>query len=203
MESCSSASRTGPTHVRAEQKKRPYAQAVDAGSPAAVAANGLYFREWRGADIERMAELFDTDEMNRWTPLPFPFTPEVAAEYVARAHEARRRDGTLQLAVCAEPDGPPVGEVLLFPSGEPDTVEAAYAIGAAYRGHGIGARAVAAVLDLARLGGARRAVLSIAKDNLPSQATAVAAGFDKTEVPLRRRERKGFILEMETWERRL
>lgn len=169
----------------------------------AFIANDLYFREWRDADIEHMAELFDTEEMNRWTPLPFPFTLGVAAGYVASAHEARRRDGTLQLAVCAQHDGPPVGEVLLFPSDEPDTVELAYAVGAAYRGGSIGARSVAAVLDLARLGGARRAVLTIANDNVPSQATALAAGFTKTQAPLRRRERKGFVLHMETWERPL
>jgi RimJ/RimL family protein N-acetyltransferase len=150
-----------------------------------------------------MAELFGRDEMNRWTPLPFPFTPEVAAGYIARAHEARERDGTLQLAVCGEADGLPLGEVLVFPSEEPDTVELAYAVGSSYRGRNIGARSVGAVLDLARLGGARRAVLTIAKDNLPSQATAVAAGFVKTEAPPRPRERKGFILEMETWERHL
>lgn len=176
---------------------------MDANSPLAFSFNDLYFREWRVADIEHMTGLFDTDEMNRWTPLPFPFTAEVAADYVGRAHEARERDGTLQLAVCAEPDGPPVGEVLVFPSDKPDTVELAYAVGAEYRGRSIGARAVAAALDLARLAGARQAVLTIANDNVPSQATATAAGFTKTKAPLRRRERKGFVLQMETWERPL
>ena len=171
--------------------------------PLAFSANDLYFREWREADFEHMAGLFDTDEMNRWTPLPFPFTPEVAAGDVARAHEARERDGTLQLAVCGAADGPPLGEVLLSPSDEPGTVELAYAVGVEYRGRRIGARSVAAALDVARLAGARRAVLTIAHDNGPSQATASAAGFTKTEAPLRRRERKGFVLQMETWERRL
>ena len=169
----------------------------------AFSAHDLYFRAWRESDAVDMARLFDTDEMNRWTPLPSPFTLAVAAEYVRRAHEARERNGTLQLAVCAAPDGPPVGEVLLFPSEEPHTVEVAYAVGAEHRGRHVGARAIAAVLDLARLAGADWAVLTIANDNVASQATAKAAGFSRTDAPLRRRERKGFVLLMETWESRL
>ncbi len=176
---------------------------MDVGGPLSFSANDLYFREWREGDTEHMSRLFDTDEMNRWTPLPSPFTPEVAAEYVARAREAREQDGTLQLAVCDEADGPPLGEVLIFPADEPGSVELAYAVGAEYRGRSIGARSVEAALDLARLAGARRAVLTIANDNVPSQVTASTAGFSKTEAPLRRRERKGFVLQMETWERHL
>ncbi len=99
--------------------------------------------------------------------------------------------------------GAPTGEVLIFPSEEPDTVELAYAVGADYRGRRIGARSVEAALDLARLTGTRLAVLTIASDNAASQATAAAAGFSKTDAPLRRRERKGFVLHMETWERLL
>jgi RimJ/RimL family protein N-acetyltransferase len=166
-------------------------------------ANNLYFREWEDSDLGDMVRLFDTEEMNRWTPLPSPFTAEVASEYVARAKDAKLRNGTLHLAVCAAAGGPPLGEVILFPSEHPDTVEVAYAVGVAHRGEHIGARAVAAVLDLARMVGARRAILTIASDNAASQGTASAARFARTDTPLRRRERKGFVLQMETWERRL
>ena len=167
------------------------------------AAHDLYFRDWHHTDVDDMVRLFDTDEMNRWTPLPSPFDAAVAAKYVSAAQEARERDGTLQLAVCAAPEGPPLGEVLMFPSSQPDAVEVAYAVGAAHRGQRIGSRAIAAVLELARAAGARRALLTIAHDNAASQATALAAGFVKTDAPLRRRERKGFVLQMETWERGL
>ena len=140
--------------------------------------------------------------MNRWTPLPHPFSPSEAARYIVAAHEARDRDRTLQLAICASADEPPIGEVLLFPSGQ-DAVEVAYAVGARHRGDGIGARAVLAVLELARLTGTSRAILTIAQDNVASQATARAAGFEKADAPLRIRERKGFVLTMETWARDL
>jgi len=93
-----------------------------------------------------MVRLFDTDEMNRRTPLPSPFTPDVAAAYVARAQEARDRDGTLQLAIYASPDASPIGEVIVFPSEQPDAVELAYAVSAEHRGRNVGARAVAAAL---------------------------------------------------------
>lgn len=95
-----------------------------------------------------------------------------------------------------------MGEVLIFPSGH-GVVEVAYAVGARHRGHGIGARAVGAVLELARVSDARRAILTIAQDNTASQATARAAGFAKTDAAPRIRERKGFVLTMETWERPL
>ena len=165
-------------------------------------AEGLYFREWRASDAYELTRLFDTDEMNRWTPLPYPFGPTVAADYIATARSARERTGTLQLGICASRDGLPIGEVLLFPSG-PDSVELAYAVGAGHRGNRVGARAVVAVLDLARLAGARRAILTIAQDNMASQLTAVCAGFVRTDTPLQTRERKGFVLKMETWERHL
>ena len=169
----------------------------------AFAYDGLCFREWRTSDAETMSRLFDTEEMNRWTPLPSPFDRATAQAYVVRAHQARHRDGTLQLAICLAPDGPPVGEVIVFPADEPDTVELAYAVGAQHRGASIGARGVAAALDLARLAGARRAVLTIARDNAASQATGAAAGFVRTAAAPQRRERKGFVLQMETWERSL
>ncbi len=85
----------------------------------------------------------------------------------------------------------------------PDAVELAYAVGAQHRGASIGARAVAAALDLARLAGVSRAVLTIARDNAASQATGAAAGFARTPAAPQRRERKGFVLQMETWERSL
>ena len=167
----------------------------------AFTAQGLHLREWRVSDVEQMSRLFDTEEMNRWTPLPHPFTVEVATAYGRQARQ--RAGGVLQLAICQTADGSPVGEVLLFPAADAGTVELAYAVGAEHRGQRIGARAITAALELAVLSGATRAVLTIAEDNPASQATARAAGFGKMDAPLRRRERKGFVLMMETWERSL
>ena len=169
---------------------------------AVFSSHGLFFREWRPDDAEAMVALFDTDQMNRWTPLASPFTVQVAAGYVGRASEARAA-GTLQLAISLAPGTTPVGEVIVFPSGAADEVELAYAVGAEHQGRGVGTRAVLAALDLARSRGARRAVLTIAEGNHASAAVACAAGFRKTDAQVQDRQRKGFVLHMRTWAREL
>lgn len=173
-------------------------------SPAAVtlpfSAHGVYLREWRLDDIRQMRALFDTDQMNRWTPLPHPFTLEVAKGYVAQAHDGRA-GGTLQLAICEDVDGPPLGEVIVFPGHEADEVELAYAVGEDHQRRGIATRAVLAALELAQSGGARRASLTIAAGSTASEGVAAAAGFAVTDAPRRERRRKGFVLQMRTWTR--
>jgi len=163
---------------------------------------GLEFREWLPQDAARMSYLFDTDPMNRWTPLPTPFTVSEALGYVERAHELRRRLGSLQLAVC-EIGGQVVGELLLFPGRNADDLEMAYGIGADYQGQGYASASVRAGLTLARNGGISTTTLMIAVDNPASMAVAERTGFMRTEVPLEERRRKGFVLQMAMWEQKL
>jgi RimJ/RimL family protein N-acetyltransferase len=171
------------------------------GVPVLVRGEGLVLREWKDGDVPVMVELFDTAEMDRWTPLAHPFTLEVAAEYVRRAHQAKYQ-GTLQMAITTDRDLP-LGEVLLFPGDTPDVCEFAYAVGAAHRGRHLAARAIRALFPTARSLGYHTAALTIADDNRPSQHTAIAAGFTRESGPLRRRERKGYILHMAAWTRPL
>lgn len=67
-----------------------------------IHAEGLDLREWTHDDVPVMVELFDTAEMNRWTPLPSPFDDEAAERYVATAHRQRIETGTLQLAITVD-----------------------------------------------------------------------------------------------------
>ena len=170
--------------------------------PVAFEAYGLFFRQWRLEDTEVMVALFDTDQMNRWTPLASPFTRETAVAYVEAAWDARAA-GTTQLAVTLTRGGPPVGEVIVFPAAEPDEVELAYAVGAHHQGKAVGRRAVLGALELAQSQGAQRAVLKIAERNAASAAVARAAGFVETDAPLLERQRKGFVLRLRTWTRDL
>jgi hypothetical protein len=63
--------------------------ARDSGDePIIVRGEGLVLREWNAADVPAMVEMFDTDEMDRWTPLAHPFDADVATEYVRQAHSA-------------------------------------------------------------------------------------------------------------------
>lgn len=169
------------------------------GDPVIVRACGLVLREWQPSDVPNMVAMFNTREMNRWTPLEYPFDERVASAYVERAHRARA-GGTIQLAITE--DGlTPLGEVLLFPTGVAQTCEFAYAVGSAYRGRALAARAVRALLPLARSQGYRTARLVIAVDNVPSHHVARAAGFTLTQERLQRRERKSYVLTMATWAR--
>jgi RimJ/RimL family protein N-acetyltransferase len=166
-----------------------------------VHSEGLVLRPWREQDVPTMVSLFNTQEMDRWTPLAHPFDEPVAREYVAAALEARER-GTLQLAVT-EDGGEPLGEVLLFGTDEDGTCEFAYAIGQPHRGRALAARSVLALLPAAATAGHKRARMLIAIDNLPSQHVASAAAFTLAADPLVRRERKGYVLDLATWRRDL
>ncbi|WP_328994100.1 GNAT family N-acetyltransferase [Kribbella sp. NBC_01245] len=160
-------------------------------------ADGVVLREWGEADVAVMVALFDTAEMDRWTPLAHPFDRAAAVAYLARAVEGRKA-GTLQFAIT-EDGGEALGEVLLFPTEADGVCELAYAVGAEYRGRRLAARAIKAVLPVAVAAGYREARLSIATDNVGSQKVAVAAGFARTELPTIRRERKGYVLDLATW----
>lgn len=144
-----------------------------------------------------MVALFDTAEMDRWTPLAYPFDRAAAEVYLARAL-AGRESGTLQFAIT-EDGGEALGEVLLFPTEADGVCELAYAVGANHRGRQLAARAIKAMLPVAVAPGYREARLLIATDNVGSQKVAVTAGFTRTDLPAIRRERKGHVLHLTTW----
>jgi RimJ/RimL family protein N-acetyltransferase len=164
-----------------------------------VRGDGLVLRAWTEEDVPSMVAMFNTTEMDRWTPLVHPFDEGVALDYVTLAREALSV-GVLQLAVT-EDGGEPLGEVLLFGTDEPGACEFAYAVGAAYRGRALAARSVRAPLPVAVGAGYARTRMRIAVDNLPSQSVARAAGFTLTVDKLVRRERKGYVLDLATWRR--
>lgn len=162
-----------------------------------IRAEGLVLREWRREDVAAMVALFDDAEVDRWTPLPSPFDETVALGYFERARTARDA-GRWQLAITVD-GAAPLGEVLLFPTQSERVCELGYAVGAAFRGRSLAARALRALLPLAASMGYSEAQLTIAVGNEPSNGVARAAGFHLTDEPLRRRERKGYVLDMATW----
>lgn len=198
------------------------------GGDVVVRAEGLVLREWTLADAPTMVALFDTEEMDRFTPLASPFDLQAALAYLENARRLRRESGTLQLSVHdpllrvgsgpSRDDPTPtdgsssleaMGEVIVFSGSSPQSIELAYAVGAPFQGHGLARRAVAAVLGLAAdsttAGSAaiERAELVITTDNLRSNAVAAACGFIPSDAPLADRSRKGRTLTMQTWTRSL
>jgi RimJ/RimL family protein N-acetyltransferase len=169
-------------------------------SPVRVEGEGLVLREWVEGDAEIMTALFDTPEMDRWTPLESPFDVDAALRYVRRAHQLRAERGSLQLAVT-EDGSPPLGEVLAFPTEDPESVELAYAVGAAHSGRGLARRAVLALLPVIAAAGLPRAILLIDDENGSSRRVAERAGFVRTAAPIVERRRKGHVVRLVTWER--
>jgi RimJ/RimL family protein N-acetyltransferase len=171
-------------------------------SRAIVKAEGLVLREWDERDAAVMVDLFDTDEMDRRTPLESPFDLAAADRYVRHARRCRTEVGSIQLAIT-EDGSVPLGEVLAFPGGRDGVAELAYAVGHAHQGRGLASRAVRALLPHIAAAGYASAILLIADDNTPSQRVAGAAGFVRTAVPYVERRRKGNVLRLATWERDL
>jgi RimJ/RimL family protein N-acetyltransferase len=183
------ATRQGRTHVNDG--------VIGSTGPVQVRAQGLVLREWHERDVPFMVAMFDTAEMDRWTPLAHPFDEEAARAYLEGAHR-RRAEGGLQLAITVDGDEP-LGEVLLFPTDIDAACELGYSVGARHRGRGLATRAVRAMLPVARAEGYRVARLRIAVDNVASQRVARAAGFALTAEPLLRQERKGYVVHLATW----
>ena len=152
-------------------------------SPFRLADHGLVLREWTDEDLPALPGLFDDPDVARWTPLASPFDDAAAEQYLERAREARAAGRRLQL-VITEDGGAPLGEVMLMLKEVEGEAELGYAIGAAYRGRGLTARAVRLLTALAYdTLGADRVVLRIDPGNAPSNAVARAAGFRLAEEP--------------------
>ena len=166
-----------------------------------IAGDGLVLREWAAGDVDAMVVLFDEESVDVWTPLESPFDGDAARRYLDRAHRLREKGLGIQLAITTD-GSTPLGEVLLFESGEPATAELAYAVGLAHRGQGLASRAVRLVLEFAAQScGISDYMLKISPANTASQAVARDSGFQLTDEPLEVRERKNRRLEMAVWRR--
>ena len=105
--------------------------------PVRLVGAGLVLRGWEERDLPVMVELFDDDEVARWTPLPTPFTLEQARARLERAHRGEPR----MLAVTTDGDEP-LGEVMVMSTGH-----LGYVIGPRHRGRGLAVRAVVLIRD--------------------------------------------------------
>lgn len=162
-----------------------------ASLPAAVSVTGLglHLREWNHADVPVMVELFDEPQVDRWTPLHYPFDQAAACAYLENARARRDEGRSIQLAITT--DGHiALGEILLSVTDCPDErasggrfAELAYAVGARHRGQHLASRAVRLMTDYVYHALAlQRIVLRIDPDNTASTAVARAAGFRLTDA---------------------
>jgi RimJ/RimL family protein N-acetyltransferase len=166
-----------------------------------LSGHGVVLREWEDGDLAAMVGLFDDPDVAYWTPLVSPFDLEAARLYLERAQERRAAGQRVQLAITVD-GGEPMGEVLLMLSELGlDVAEIGYAMGAAYRGRGLAARAVRVMTGFAYdTVGVSRLLLEIEPGNAASAAVARAAGYRLTEAPPIPAEEKGRQLSLQTWE---
>ncbi len=156
-----------------------------------LTAAGLVLREWEPRDLAAMVELFDDPEVARRTPLPSPFGLAEAAARLARAQQREQ----LFLAVTTDGDRP-LGEVLLMSTGA-----LGYQLGAAHRGQGLAARAVALLRDHAHgVVGFDVLHLEIEPDNAASAAVARRTGFRLVQPAVEVVVDKGREVVLDRWE---
>lgn len=169
-------------------------------SPLRIAGLGLVLRQWTEDDLDAMVEAYDDPEVDRWTPIPSPFTREVAAERLVRATVDQAAGQRICLAVT-EDGGAAVGEVLIFR----DTAwatggEIGYGLNAKYRGNGYASRAVRLMTEYAyETIGLDRLVLRIDHRNAASNAVARATGYVPDGMPPQMRMMKGREFAWVTW----
>ena len=163
------------------------------GTPVRLVGAGLVLREWAERDLPVMVELFDDAEVARGTPRPSPFT---LADSRARLDRGQRRD-PLQLAITADGDDEPLGEVMLMATGH-----LGYVLGPRHRGKGLAARAVLLLRDHAHDAGHEVLRLQISTGNEASVALARRTGFRVVPGDEEVVVDKGRTHRLQTWEHR-
>lgn len=162
-----------------------------------LTGEGLVLRDWMEGDLAAMPELFDHPDIAYWTPIVSPFDEEAARARLDRARELRAEGTTILLAITLDGDAP-LGEVMLRRA--PEGTEIGYAIGPAYRGRGLAARAVKVMAAHAfEQLGVEQVILELEADNAASVAVAVRTGFSRLDVPLIEGEEKGRPYALQTW----
>ena len=173
------------TDVSAEAGRTPGADRLR------LAGDGLVLRCWTAADLPLMVELFDDPDVDRWTPLPSPFTADDAR---ARLIKSRRSD--LILLAITRDGMRPLGEVMVTTAGS-----MGYAVGARHRRQGLAVGALRLLRDHAvNVLGLPVLRLEIEPDNVASAAVARAAGFRLVPSARRTAEGKGRTYVLDVWE---
>jgi RimJ/RimL family protein N-acetyltransferase len=118
------------------------------------------------------AAIGDDPDLDRWTSIPFPYTEELAREFIATTEESA-------FAILDRESGELLGGIGVRACGA-GKVEVGYWVKAAARGRGVASRALALVARhaFAELGAAR-VQLTTEPENIGSQRVAEKVGFTR------------------------
>jgi ribosomal-protein-alanine N-acetyltransferase len=120
----------------------------------ALATRRLSLRPFQVSDVADLVRLANDREVAASTPLPHPFTDEVARWFLAKAPEDARAGRALHFAVTLREGGWLIGSVTLYLEPRDKRAELFYWIGRQFWGQGYATEAAGAVVRLAftRLG---------------------------------------------------
>jgi len=145
----------------------------------------LALRPWRVRDAEVVVPwLQQDDQVRRWaSAIEYPVTMERELLYFAKAWRRWVEQGAPDLAVTSRSTGELVGVVGVKRRGEPGTAELGYLVRPQARGRGVATAALDAVTEWCLgPGGFTTCEVQIDLQNLPSQKTAAAAGYERTRT---------------------
>ncbi len=145
-----------------------------------IVAHGVTLRPLAESDIAAIALACSDDLMQRWLPLPRPYTEESARQFVSE-HAPQMTTSGRGLERAIEVDGEFMGVIgLKFTDWQASKTEAGYWIAPWARGRGLTARALSAltewILDTQKIA---RVQVMVAPDNAASLATARRALFSE------------------------
>ena len=144
----------------------------------------LLLRPWQSGDAEDVRRACADPTIQRWLPLPHPYTLADAVHWVTEeGHRARRSGEGLQSAVTERSTGRVVGSCgLRVDTGPRSAAEIGYWVAPWARGRGYAAEATGGLCAWAFAHGTSRVEVVAAVGNEASQRVALAAGFRREGV---------------------
>jgi|KBSSwiStaDraftv2_1062776.scaffolds.fasta_scaffold75991_3 RimJ/RimL family protein N-acetyltransferase len=152
--------------------------------PVTLTGEGLHLRPWQLSDVDDLARACDDPLTARFLPhIPSPYTTESARWWITEGAPAAWEAGGCSFAVTDPADGGLLGGAGMSASStHRKHAEIGYWVAPWARGRGV-ATAATRVLSAWGFGnGVERMELLAAKENVPSQRVALAAGFAREGV---------------------
>ncbi|UCR89306.1 GNAT family N-acetyltransferase [Mycetocola spongiae] len=143
----------------------------------------LRLRPWRDSDSDAIYRACNEAEIQRWTTVPSPYTPEDAVFFLGLTRDAWASGAGGSLALVDPARDEPIGSFgFVGYSPEESAAEIGYWIAAPARGRGYATATLDALSEYALgLVGLERVYLRIDPENSASRALARAAGYTLTE----------------------
>lgn len=137
----------------------------------------LMLRAWSAEDTDFVFTTCQESAIQEFTTVPVPYTVENSKEFISIRVNELPEDNSISLVGCV--GGSPALSVSLHSASKFDhSIELGYWVASDFRGSGLGARAAKLLTDYAFAIGFRRVEALTDPENIGSQKTLTAAGFE-------------------------